>query len=94
MSVDDPTFPELTLTNDDTNEPDKRPVVLHDHTLTVEIPASAGNRPAIIRFQREGDNEYRYWISMDGSDEHAHLTWLLDNVPNPRHTRGRKWLVI
>lgn len=26
--------------------------------------------------------------------EYEHLDWLLDNIPNPRRTRGRRWLAI
>lgn len=94
IDIDDDTLPTFTLQNANGGAPIQRPVVRHDHTMTLEIPESAPGRPAIIQFQREASDEYRYWIWESGDVEYDHLRWLLDNVPNPRRRIGRRWLAI
>jgi hypothetical protein len=71
-----------------------RPVVEHDHNWTVEINGAQIERPAIIRFRRVGASSYEYWIYGQNDTEFEHCNWLLNNFPNPRHNKGRKWLII
>ena len=74
--------------------PEHRPVVYHDHNWTVEIADAAMPRPAILRLVRVAYHSYDYWVYRPGDSEFDHLNWLLDNVPNPHRTHGRRWLPI
>jgi len=94
VDLDNP--PRLRLTNRKRRNarPENRPVVEHDHNWTVEIDAANVTRPAIIRFHRTGNNRYDYWVYARDEQEYLHCRWLLNNFRNPRHLRGRLWLVV
>ena len=51
-------------------------------------------RPAILRMVRTAPNSYDYWIYRTGDPEFNHVDWMLDNIPNPHRTRGRRWVAI
>ncbi len=94
VDLDDPSRLRLTNRKRRNTRPENRPVVEHDHNWTVEIDAANANRPAIIRFHRTGNNRYDYWVYGQNEPEYLHCRWLLNNFRNPRHLRGRRWLVI
>jgi hypothetical protein len=71
-----------------------RPIVYHDHNWTLEIGDAGMPRPAILRLVQVAHQTYDYWVYRPGDSEFVHLDWLLDNVPNPHRTHGRRWLLI
>lgn len=75
-------------------EPERRPVVYHDHNWTVELGDAGLPRPAILRMDRVASNTYGYWVYRPGDPEYDHVNWMLENFPNPHRTRGRRWIVI
>lgn len=73
---------------------EKRKIVFHDHNWTVELGDAKGPRPAILRMARTARNSYDYWIYRTNDPEYGHVDWILDNIPNPHHTHGRRWAAI
>ena len=71
-----------------------RPVVLHHHTATIEIPEVIRARPGFIRFLRTGKSKFEFFIYKPGTREHQHCRWMVDTFPNPAQTKGRRWLVV
>jgi hypothetical protein len=71
-----------------------RPVVLHHHTATIEIPEVLDARPGIIRFWKMGKRKYEFFVYRPGTREHEHANWLLNTFPNPYRRHGRRWLVV
>lgn len=71
-----------------------RPVVLHHHTATIEVPEVRNARPGIIRFRKIGLRKYEFFIYRSDTREHQHAQWLLYTFPNPHRRRGRRWLII
>lgn len=89
-------LPEYTLMNQRTPnaEPERRPVVEHDHNWTIEIDGAQMPRPAILRLMHTGPDEYAYWVYRPGDPEFDHCNWILDNFQNPIRGKGRRWLII
>lgn len=71
-----------------------RPVVEHDHNWTIELAGAELPRPAILRMNRTGPNQFDYWVYRDDEDEYYHCDWLLSTIVNPVRTRGRRWLIL
>lgn len=75
--------------------PEDRPVVVHGTpNWTIEVAGSAVEKPAIIRFNRTGNNRYDYWVYEAQDPEYAHCDWILNTFVNPQHRRGRRWFII
>lgn len=76
------------------SNPERRPVVFHNHNWTIEIGAARPPRPTVLRLRRAGSRTYDYWVYRPGDSEFDHCRWLLANFPNPHWHRGRHWLII
>ena len=84
----------ISLRSEQTGSTIERPVVRHDHNWTVEIPEAACERPAIIRFCRQSQNEYSYWVYVNGNPEFTFYSTLLERYTDPTWIRGRRFLVL
>src|SRR6266487_746934 len=71
-----------------------RPVVLHHHTATIEIPEVLRARPGMVRFRKTGPRRYEFFIYRVGTTDYEHCAWMLRTFPNPLRSTGRRWLVI
>jgi hypothetical protein len=94
FEIDEDAPGNLELRNALTGKSDSRPVVHHDHTWTVEIPESACDRPAIIRFQKTGNKSYDFWIIESDGQDYQTFEWILANVDNPDQRHGRRWHIL
>lgn len=72
----------------------QRPIVRHDHNWTLEIPESAGSRPAIIRFRRLASSKYRYWIYRPADPDFEFFDSLLKRYRDPSWISGRPFVIL
>lgn len=90
------TLPTYRLVNRralDSSEP-RRPAVLHDHNLTIEIAGAVAPRPAILRLVQIARDAYEYIVYRPGMSNYAVFDSLLDEVENPyRAGNERRWFI-
>ncbi len=84
----------LKLRNGLTGGEIERPVVRHDNNWTIEIPEAACDRPTVIRIRRDGPYGVHLLCSDHSTADFARLAWLLDQFPDPRHVRGRRFRIM
>lgn len=89
-----PPYPQLSLTNEVTGVTTMRPVVEHDHNMTIEIAGAELPRPAILQLRRTGEHTYNYRVHRPGTAAFATLRNLLDTVHNPLRSHGRDWFLM
>src|SRR5258708_1950076 len=73
-----------------------RPVVLHDHNLTLEVRGARVPRPAIARFSEIGPHQYEYAVYRPGDVDYETYEELLRTTENPlrsHHSNERLWLI-
>jgi hypothetical protein len=87
-------YPKLTLTNQKTGITVVRPVVEHDHNMTIEIAGAELPRPAILEMRRVKKYEHQYQVHRSGTIAFKVLQDLLRNVHNPLRTHGRDWFLM
>jgi len=72
----------------------ERPVVIHNHNMTIEISGAELPRPAILILKKIDHFKFGYSIHRPGSREFQIFDLLLDKIKNPLREYGRRWFIV
>lgn len=89
-----PTNKKLKLRNVRSGEYYERPVVIHDHNMTVELSGAQLPRPAILVLKKVGKYSFEYSIYRPLDKQFAVYDTLLSTIENSLRSGARRWFAI